>query len=363
MTTLYQPKWVTDKSILQSSLSKILSLVVTNPDHMKKLIDQDSIDKYWIKCFTHKSVDSENNYEMMEFYGDSVLRYAFVMYLRKSTNGKLTEMNATLALSQYMSKPFQAQLAKKLGLDKLVRYDPTQPDINLDVQEDILESFFGTFNLIVEDKIYEGMGYSYCYNLIAILFQNIQININTIKQDPKTRLKNLYDKLDWGPVNYVDKLIDPKTGEYLVELRSPTGNLLGSSRGKKNRAKFRVAEQALETLKKLGMTEEKAETMKIERSRKKSPEFDEQYRRATKALQEYNKIATQENGLPASDFRLTEQTLNRVNGIMRYSVILELKFMEKGTPVWKAVLQENGNDKEELKIQLLKQFADICGVK
>lgn len=358
--TISEPAWVKNIKLLQEKVYSIVGKV-SDPGHTVALLDEYALKNYWAKCFTHKSVDPTNNYDTMEFYGDKVMNFVFSAYIRKRFEDKLDQAKGTLILNQYMSKPFQAELAERLGLPEYIRYDPACPNVNTSVKEDVLEAFFGCLNNLVDDRIQEGMGSIYCRNLITEIFNTVPISPEDIQKDPKTRLKELFEKLGWGEPSYVTKNSDdPRQGEYRVDIRNrTTGALLGTGYGSSKKAEAQAAENALNKLAEEGVTLEFADKEKLERQRVRNPAFDQQYRRVEMAIEKLNAKAKAQGKVHISNFKISPVESHKVPGGFRYTFAIDVAFEgPDGKLQWRKTQQYTGDDSDQTKIEVMKRFAD-----
>ena len=367
MTSIQQRQqvdWSGEVSVLQHFIYSILSHVVTNKEHIAILFGNDAMINYWIPCFTHLSADANKNYETFEFYGDKSLGNTFVMYLRDSFGDQINQSNGTLLLNTYMEKTYQAELSREYNLDLYVKFDPHIKDASIHVQEDIFEAFFGCFVILVDDKIQKGLGYTYGYNLLAYIFNKINISLENVRRDYKSQLKELFEKLIWGAPAYKPTLSDNTTlGEWKVAVRGPNGTVLGIGYGSQKRAAFDAAKSALDYLVTQGYTEEHAEKVKLERAKRQNPEFDKQWNRFEQAIIKINETAR--NMVPPRP-EIIDKTLSTVGKPtkerdgLKYTIAI--KVLNRGMNEWQILKQDTGPNLDKLKINLLKSVADSVGI-
>lgn len=362
-----QPEWVNNLGLLQRKIVSIIG-VIMDPSHINALLDETALRKYWAVAFTHKSVDANNNYETFEFYGDKVMNYAFAMHIRKRFDDKLNQAKGTLLMNRYMSESFQAQIAELLGLPEYVRFDPQVPNINTKIKEDVTEAFFGCLNNLANDRIEPKglMGYPYCYNLLNIIMNQIPISLESIQKDPVTQLKELFEKMAWGAPSYVQRNSDdPSLGPIKTEVRSATtGEILGIGYGTQDEARARASEAALKKLAEQGITVEYADREKMERQRIRNPEFERQYRRVQAAIAKLNEVARQHNKVSVVDFKISQVESRKVpGGGTRTTYAIEVAYQgADGKLNWRSLNQMTGNDNDQTKIAVMKDFADKYGV-
>lgn len=362
-----QAAWIGNVEILQRKVFELIGRVTTDVQQIHLLLDQSAMDNYWKPAFTHESVDAVNNYESLELYGDAVLGYAFLMYLRelaKAQGRTLTAQQGTLLLNEYMSKDYQAKLATQLGLVEYVRYDPGNPKINKSVREDVFEAFFGALNNIADDRLAPGVGYIFCYNLLREIFGQIPIRFDEIRQDVITQLKEIHDKMAWGQPQVVPVKNDrPELGEYKIEIRALNGEVLGTGYGSRDEAERRATEVALQKLAQRGITRETADERKLEKAKLNNPQFELQYRRLEKAIERLNQYSTAAGRANIIEFKVVNKSSVRTGKGYRYTVGIEgLYRSPSGTSEWSTIDQYTGDDNAQARIELMKQFADKLGV-
>jgi len=356
----YQPEWVNNLRLLQEAIHRIIAKVI-DPSHIVPLLDDVAMRNYWVPAFTHRNVDATSNYEKLEFYGDKVVNYAFTSYIRKRFNDNIDPKEGTLLLNQYMSKDYQANLSRKLGLVDLVRYNPADPDnpnINVSVQEDIFESFLGALSTLVDDRIQPGLGYVYVFNLISDIFNEVEVL--RAEKDPVTQLKELYEKLGWGTLRYDHENSDyPGRGRRKAIIRNIMGEIIGVGYGKTNAAaNSDAAANALNLLAQQGFTAEHAEKEKLRRSRE-NPEFNRQYERLEKAIEKLKADAAARGKYKIVQFELKQTEARGTREGVVYTWAIRVAFeVSKDRIEWRTLLSRSGNDPETTKIELMKSFAD-----
>lgn len=167
---------------------------------MNTLLNEDTIDMYWVHCFTHKSKNPNNgeNYETYEALGDKLMSYCFKSYLYKRypmiSDSQLNDLD-----TKVNSKEFQGKISQNIGLwDYLIHngLDDTVPSIH----EDLLESFCGCLDTILNSKVCIGVGSIIIYNMYKLLLQNYDFDImaTDCQKDlinPKTWITQLFEIL------------------------------------------------------------------------------------------------------------------------------------------------------------------------
>ena len=173
-------------------------------------------------AFTHPSYDQTSNYEFYEFIGDSTVNKCIVWYCKRrfprlhNEKGvqKFSQLKANL-----VSKRSLSSLADKMNFWKFIRMSvETQQRDKRKVLEDVFEAFIGCLENIVDQSLNMHSGYGVCYTIISTILEKITISLKeTDLKDPKTRLKEIFDKS-----KVLNELV------YKVkEARSETNNMFG----------------------------------------------------------------------------------------------------------------------------------------
>jgi len=252
---------------LRNYLFELLKMIVPSEKHRETMVSDKAME-VWVPCFTHESYNPNigMNYEELEMVGDHAMEYNFIMYLYKTMPG-ITRSELSELKSHYISKAFQAQIGLRFGLDKWVRI---RVDKNTHVFEDLIESFFGGVNIVGDTVFKFGAGTGLCYNLISNIFDDTKIDMNYAKGKPKTQIKETFEKLHWGKaVEHFEQnrenrttvatvALPPNAVELLrtlgVNITNPT---LAIESGTSKKVAFDNAyAKALETIRKMGITEE-----------------------------------------------------------------------------------------------------------
>jgi|TARA_Y100001980_G_C14551970_1_gene335766 dsRNA-specific ribonuclease len=173
--------------------------------------------------FTHKSIDPINNYEVYEFKGDSTANNCLVWYF----SDRFPHLNSpehvkTLARLKinFGSKKTFYELGEKLGMWDFIsastetrttktkikvgnRIQVVENNTIIDIKqtkkksllEDSFEAFIGITHTLIEKSIKKCSAFKTCYNIIKSLYDDIDIKLDHESlYDPKTRLKELFDK-------------------------------------------------------------------------------------------------------------------------------------------------------------------------
>ena len=167
------------------------------------------------QAFTSITYDPINNYEYMEQIGDVSINKFLINYfytrfpVLKCTLG--VKVVARLKIN-YCSKKTFSQISEDLGFFEFINAsDEEKQNLRINLLEDVLESFFGCLEQILDEKYHIGVGYAIIYDLLTSIFDTIPISLcYDDLYDAKTRLKELYD---------LKKSVDNLTGKQLGDLR------------------------------------------------------------------------------------------------------------------------------------------------
>jgi len=166
-------------------------------DMIERICDTEGMEMF-NTVFTHPDADADNNYEYLEFLGDSVVNAAIVWYLNKRfpqlRTPQRVKIMARLKINLVSKKSF-SEFAMKMDMWKYVTASEDVKNTKMKkTLEDVFEALFGAMCFLMDTKIREGTGYSIVYNIIGKLFDEIPISLKyTDLYDAKTRLKELFD--------------------------------------------------------------------------------------------------------------------------------------------------------------------------
>lgn len=196
-----------------------LKTVLSYGNLKEDIIDNVLLDDYGMSLynsvFTHSTSDSVNNYESLEFLGDTTLNKSIAWYLSK----RFPQLNCQAGVKvitrlkiNLISKKSFAGFAKHLGFWPFVSCDEETRQNKMDkVCEDVFEAFFAATEIILDNKYHIGVGYNFCYNLIATLLDSEKLSLRYEDLfDTKTRLKELFDHMGhgFGVLKYTAEKVD-----------------------------------------------------------------------------------------------------------------------------------------------------------
>jgi dsRNA-specific ribonuclease len=178
-------------------IKQVLSLANINEHFFNVLIDEEGL-KMYDRVFTHSSVDSCNNYEYLEFLGDTTLNKSIAWYLSRRFD-RFACSDGVQALTRLkinlISKRSFAGFAKRLSFWEFVSASTETRSNQMDkTLEDVFEAFFGATEVLIDSRIRQGAGYSVCYAIISNILDTMDISLRYEDLfDSKTRLKEVFD--------------------------------------------------------------------------------------------------------------------------------------------------------------------------
>jgi dsRNA-specific ribonuclease len=225
------------------------------------LLDEEGMKLYEV-AFTHPSTDSEENYEYLEFLGDSVVNTAIVWYIarrfKQLQGSKGVKVMARLKINLISKKSF-AECAQRLNIWDYISCSETIRQTNKrKVLEDVFEAFFGATTFLMDNKVFHCSGYAVVYAIVASLFDEISISLKYEDLfDARTRIKELFDcNKDIGTLEY-DTIKDSNnvfTSKAHLVKHDSTRVYLGVGTGNTKVDSIQIAsQQAIYSLKIMGV--------------------------------------------------------------------------------------------------------------
>ena len=253
-----------------------------NDRYVKYLIDDTAMDLY-AKAFTNPTADPENNYEMLEKLGDSTCNKAIVWYIYRKIPKLSLKPQGVMLISRIShvlrSKETFANIGIKLGFEEFIssglmtiKNGEQKRIMNVkrnSVVEDCFEAFFGATELLIDNRVKNGIGFAITQDIIKALLDDYPFPSIKYEDlfDPITRLKELFDYQKFsfsdgstgnlGSYKYVDGVFDEnrQLKTVLVEYTDRKGvkKTICSGMGAiKDTAKEFAAEAALKFFRQLG---------------------------------------------------------------------------------------------------------------
>lgn len=228
------------KMLKRANINQEYRDIFTNPENLT----------IFLTAFTDPSFDPLDNYQVLEFTGDGIIKGALSQYLprrfpdlaikvmrsKKGTSeGPLSKLRRYLEQRKTLS-----DFGLKLGFWDHVRADEkTRERLRKETLENVYEAFIGALVEVVDKNVKRGLGYYYAYNFIEANLNEIDIEVSAeTLDDPITRLNELYKASDiiggkkplkWGDALYTPrKLFLPKVETLPPISTAKTGDLVFS---------------------------------------------------------------------------------------------------------------------------------------
>ena len=191
----------------------LLERLDLNHQSLANFTDEESMIEF-SRAFTHKTWSKTFNYERYEFLGDTIINDAVAHYISLTFPHIQNVAWMTRIKHTLISKKYLASLAHKAKFLDFIRYgEELKPILSgsyekanatlnkeyLSILEDVFEAFIGALRDIVDKKTVDGIG-----GIIARQMVHTFLDKKTIPVayddifDPKSRLKEIYDKYHWG---------------------------------------------------------------------------------------------------------------------------------------------------------------------
>lgn len=204
---------------LRRSLYNYMEKIVPNPIERLVFFGPNEM-KIWYLAFTHESVDWYQNYERLEFLGDSVLsaELASIMYelFPEYTEGQLSQLDKA-----FTNKKKLAEISSREGLNRLIRLPkevPAQYAKSIDIKEDVVESFVGALYKIA-DSIDPRYAHLIMNKYIRILFPKTELIGTAPEETEISQVKQYFEGFGWGQFRRIKGT--HKTSNILEDLARP----------------------------------------------------------------------------------------------------------------------------------------------
>ena len=193
-SSIDSPEWNAE---FQEYIYSLLRKIWTKDESICKRMVEFDMMPFWIKSFTHKTIDVNilNNYENFEFIGDAFLAAAFNLYVYNYFDGNVDEVALTNYKKQYMAKIYQADISRFVKLGDWIRLSSVETRGN-DIYEDAYESFNGALHM-VGDKVKPGFGYILVRKFVDLIFDNVKLDARFGQQDAKTVVLQMFQGLGY----------------------------------------------------------------------------------------------------------------------------------------------------------------------
>lgn len=195
--------------------------------------------EYLTQALTHKSAN-KNNYEKLEFLGDSILNYCVSSLIFQKYHN-LNEGKLSILRSRLVSKPTLSRIGKVLNLDDHIQTENLK--ISDSVRADVVEAIIGA--------IYLDNGIDACHKLISQHFSFVMLDLAPLNlKDSKSHLQELAHQLNISHPSYQIISQEGKSHDitYMISC-SIDGFSTEAASGTKRHAEQLAAEKMLTLLK------------------------------------------------------------------------------------------------------------------
>lgn len=183
--------------VFKKFIYKLLSIGKLKKIYIDLLTNEDSLKEY-NNAFTSNTAHPERNYEVYEQLGDLTANKFIVCYMYnrfpKLKCSKAVKIVARLRIN-YGSKQTFSKIADELGFWEYISASEEERNTKKkSLLEDSFEAFIGATEYLLDTKIRNGVGYAIVYDILAKIFDNINISLRYEDLfDAKTRIKELFD--------------------------------------------------------------------------------------------------------------------------------------------------------------------------
>lgn len=253
-------------------------------DKYKQVLITDYALSMFQTAFTAKSILPQQNYEVLEFLGDSASNHAVVAYFYnvypqlRCLSGSGVATLSRLKIKHTSSESF-AKFATQFGFLRYIKATKEEldnPEKTQHLLEDVFEAFIGaTYDILMKHFELHGVCNQIIYDFISHIFNQQKISFDLEElYDAKTRLKELFDnKSDTNAFHrtFGKPVYERRTGDGVAFGReaasvvmytllyfenNPDINFIGVGASQANRDKS-AAQQALDWFKSQGYKTEK----------------------------------------------------------------------------------------------------------
>lgn len=191
---------------LVTFLKKFIKRGDVSEEWCEKLTSDDQCLSVFKLAVTHESANPVNNYEQLEFFGDTILNQSIVWWI-KSRHPKIINLEWLTKIKHLLiSTRFVRRIGALLELEKVIIYDKNAFSVaSLEshefskMVEDVVEALLGAvcenfINLGFE----HGVGVQVCQNIVWSILDEINIPITYENiWDPNVIVKEMFDSQRW----------------------------------------------------------------------------------------------------------------------------------------------------------------------
>lgn len=167
-----------------------------------------NIDIY-MQSFTHKSFHPTVNYEILEFYGDSIVSAMVVEYLFHRYRNEFNQGQLTIIKNKIVSTHFLAKFAKYFHFEKYIRINKYCHFIQMNkLLEDCFEAFIAAISLDIDYNTAKQFVYFCINNLVnyaSLIYENYNYKELILHHFQSKKWSEPIYKLDMELGNYSKK--------------------------------------------------------------------------------------------------------------------------------------------------------------
>lgn len=227
------------RDFIISTITTLCDSYQEEASEFKAIIDSGM--NHFKRAFTSPRENVNENYQMLEFLGDSTI-LSFITYYLYRRFPQLREPKSVPIISRLkgnlVATKVLSEIATSLNFESFLVTEVSD-NFNIDAfLEDTFEAFIGALCLSA-DEYYgiPGVGYGVCYKLLKVLFDKRDISLTFESTfDNKSAIKELIDAHpELGKLVYNDSLSENISRLYLGDI------LIGSGHGKNNKIRQQAA--------------------------------------------------------------------------------------------------------------------------
>lgn len=233
----------------ENYIDHLLAIALVPKDLRTKLTSPKNLEIFK-QAFTHPTISETRNYEVFECIGDTSLNKCVIWFFKR----RLPEANPellTLLKIKFASTDKMSIYARELGLDKYILSNEDQIKTRSKILEDVLESFIGCMEYLIDEINGMHSGYSYVYTFVSVYIERYLAGMSIKEQDlldAISKLKNLSDKHKFN-VEYIHETVSIRGLNHVTTSVNINKKMIVRSTARvKKQSKIHAAELALQEI-------------------------------------------------------------------------------------------------------------------
>ena len=209
-------------------IRKLLRAAQLTPKYIDILTNQDNISQFK-RAFTHKSIDSVNNYEYYEILGDVTSNKITVWYYHHRFPEIFKQQNSVEIMARLkmngISKLTYSRFARNLGFEQFILYEEKDKGghniSTVSLLEDVFESFIGCLEYLIDSIFLNYSGYGVVYIFMTKLMdnENISLELNDLYDDKSKLNTKIVPIRNYVDIKYVSKNIESNQADTDISKR------------------------------------------------------------------------------------------------------------------------------------------------